>query len=564
MKIVRELRKAVFEFVKTAGWLGCIAMLLCVTISTYVGYKTARVQSFNNDSVITNLMVANPSTINHAIFLEDHSFMMKWPPLILGAYLLSPFQTYLLSTIMFYVVTVIGFYVTIYVITKKNTKLTIVLSMMITSTLSLVPVQAGDHLLPANMAMISTRNAEILLFLWYLIALAQWATGRRRGYAVLAGALLFIIGISDTLFLYIALLSGGIVSTGTIIKTKRFAILLPIHMFWWMALVITVTVVMVKLLLSAVGLMSFYKMGITGATRDSLFAYVEAFFGTVQASMESFGAGVFNMQLDGKLLLSGLAAALFAYGSYRLVRLVGKFTHSIERKPRELFVYILAVATLANVAIYAMFAPEPLRDIRFLCLVPIGIVVSIAYAWSERTDIQKLIEKHYIVIILLLLGVIISSVAVFRDNATRVYMVNQAKYGTNIDVFAEVLQREHIPVALTRFYTVGPVALRSPHTLVVPLAEAGRCVYKESTYLTVKDWYIPQSNIRSAIMLVADYPVAGSGYNNGCTEQFYVNKLGKPTKIVGVAGELSARIFVYDYDIRTKLDRVSPNATTEK
>lgn len=546
--------------IKHIGWLGFLVLLICMAVTVYVGYKTARVQSFNNDSIITNLMVADPSKIPQAVFLDDHSFMMKWPLLIVSDVFMSSFQVYLSSTVILYATTVFGFIATIYWLSKRNVKFTSLLSLLMTSTLSLVPIQPGGNLLPVNMAMISTRNLEIIFFLAFILFIANWAHSLRRRYLYAAAAALFAVGISDGLFLYIAITTGVIMSLIHVWKVRRAKVTDAAHKLLFVSVLTYLLVTVTKYTLALIGATSFFKMGVPTSTRGSLFAYMQAAIDSVQASLESFGATVFNVALGPRFLLATIALLIFIAGSMCIWRISKQW---VSAKPernesrldtRTIFIRILIVSFVAHELIYVFLAPIPLRDARFLCLVTITIFATLSYCLSVGYTWNKKINMRNSLLLVTAAALVLFSTAVFRQDANTLYAYNQQRYGTNIDALSQAVKDNKIDVALTRFYAFGPVAIRTPDAQIAPLAESGACIFKKSDYLAVEDWYSPKVGRKTALMMIADGEEAGSGYNNSCNQEYYEKKLGTPKKEVDVNGPLHAKIFIYDYDIRERLD----------
>lgn len=187
------------------------AVLVLVSSTIVWSVLSARVHLDNADQLINPYLFENYSTMRGALLPGAHSFLLKWP--IFGFMHVLGFSntSYVAVTVGLVLITVAGLAAIMYMIERRPLVFG-TLCLALSSVLIAVPAEPyAGGLLPVNMAMITTRNIEYVVFIACLgllaktRRLAQW----RYGLAIVG---LTILITSDKLFLSLSL--GGAVIGG--------------------------------------------------------------------------------------------------------------------------------------------------------------------------------------------------------------------------------------------------------------------------------------------------------------------------------------------------------------
>jgi len=168
-----------------------------------------RLQNFNADQ-LSNAYLFKNLTVFHAAFMPDqHSFLIKWPIFwLIKVYGYKP-DTFIVFTSILALLTVGGLAYLIYRIEKRKT-IFATLCLALASVLLLIPSSAyAGGLLPANLAMITTRNIEYIVYVFSIILVLHNAKQRGRNFW-LGLTLLAVLIASDKLFLTLSIASGVI------------------------------------------------------------------------------------------------------------------------------------------------------------------------------------------------------------------------------------------------------------------------------------------------------------------------------------------------------------------
>lgn len=183
--------------------LALFVLLGTVTIWSYFG---AKAQSNNADQLVNTYMLENSNTFRQAQFPGTHSFLIKWPFFYLIKLLGHSDIVFVLMTMLICLVSVSILAYIIYKIDQRY-RVYVLLWLSLASTLLLVPAQPyAGGLLPVNMAMVTTRNIEYLVYILslYMLIKAKKITDWHLIGGILLSSLLIA---SDKLFFTLSL--GG-------------------------------------------------------------------------------------------------------------------------------------------------------------------------------------------------------------------------------------------------------------------------------------------------------------------------------------------------------------------
>jgi LmbE family N-acetylglucosaminyl deacetylase len=183
-----------------------LAVLLITT--TFWALLGARINLENADQLVNPYLLENANTFHNALLPGSHSFLIKWPLFWLVKVLGYSSNAYICVTLGIVLATVTALAYILYRIERRPLVYgTILLAMA--SVLMLVPTTSYvGALLPVNMAMLTTRNIEYIIFI-VAVALIMRA---KRLFALplwLGIALLAVLIASDKLFLSLSI--GGAV-----------------------------------------------------------------------------------------------------------------------------------------------------------------------------------------------------------------------------------------------------------------------------------------------------------------------------------------------------------------
>ena len=166
------------------------------------------IQQGNADQLVNPLLTRDIDTFRGAIFPDQHTFLLKLPFFGLIQLLGGGSIAFSAITVLLCVLTVGGLAYVLYRIDKRPLVLgTILLALAVCLILTPAEPYAGA-LLPTNLAMVTTRNIEYIVFIISLIFLIN-AKRYRSWSFVLASAIMIVLIASDKLFVSLSI--GGAV-----------------------------------------------------------------------------------------------------------------------------------------------------------------------------------------------------------------------------------------------------------------------------------------------------------------------------------------------------------------
>ena len=175
--------------------------------TTYLwALRGAHLQSTNSDQIVNPYLFEDMRTFKSALFPVDHTFLIKWPIFLLIRAAMFSGLSYTFWTVVFCLTTVgcLGLLLN-RIEERKLVAGTLLIGL--SSVLLFVPPQPySGGLLPVNMAMITTRNIEYIVFIvvvWLFIGVKRLRSWRFSGAVLLLG----LLAASDKLFLMASL--GG-------------------------------------------------------------------------------------------------------------------------------------------------------------------------------------------------------------------------------------------------------------------------------------------------------------------------------------------------------------------
>lgn len=210
------------------AWLA--AGLLAVS-SLFWALLGARLQQLNADQLVNSYLFENIHTLHGAVFPGSHTFLLKWPVFFLINVFGASRAAFIVFTILITLATVAGLMFILWRINRRPLILG-TLALALASVLLLIPpTPYPGALLPVNMAMITTRNLEYLLYVGSLALLVRAPRIKHRDFWLALGGLSLLIA-SDKLFLTLSL--GGVALALLFYAWRRASP--PNFLYRWLAL----------------------------------------------------------------------------------------------------------------------------------------------------------------------------------------------------------------------------------------------------------------------------------------------------------------------------------------
>jgi GlcNAc-PI de-N-acetylase len=185
------------------------SVLVLAVTTVYWTVLSARLHEANADQLIDAYLFEDASTFQGALFPGAHTFLVKWPVFAMMSLFGHGPEVFMAVTILMVLATV-G--VLVYLLRRIEPRPLPfgLLCLALSSVLLLIPAQPYEGaLLPANLAMSTTRNLEYALFIVCAYWSLQVVSLRSRRFWLLV-ALMSLLIASDKLFAVLAVGSGMI------------------------------------------------------------------------------------------------------------------------------------------------------------------------------------------------------------------------------------------------------------------------------------------------------------------------------------------------------------------
>jgi LmbE family N-acetylglucosaminyl deacetylase len=575
----RQFRRKVTALVKrlsnsrqfTIGY-AVVALLVLLGTTVVWSYLGARLQQSNADQLSDPLLFASTSTFHGAAFPAQHTFLLKWP--IFYAIRLAHYSTasFVAATVGLSVATIGLFAGLLYRIDRRPLAFG-TLCLALASCLLLVPAQPyAGGLLPVNMAMITTRNLEYIVYLFGLVFIARQPKLNSWRFWT-AVSVLAVVCASDRLFLDIS--AGG----------AFLAIIVYALRQRWNLVSLSVNWLITALAAGAIAIAGLWVIDaaqvthIIGQTSASPYASVHSLKNLVLAAvyaiagiLTNFGANpaydavtlrTIPTQLEHRLIsISGISfvinAAVLVYGLVicaRFLRASLLINKARTIKPSTSFrlTNMLIWTSLAAVAVFMITNHDYQVDSRYLtiCLFAVFVAFS-AYFSKKRLKADKLL----MIAALFLIGMIAAVPHVVSSQRQQRQAL--ASIDSRDVTVAQALATHHTTTLVGDYWRVLPTALASKTKLVTDAL--GSCATAR-TVLTSQTWQPDLHGRRFAYLLsfdksLTDYP--------SCSLQQVTQAYGRPNSTELIAGTLAnptELLLFYDQGIQHSTATATSTAT---
>lgn len=545
------------------GKLFITLTLLILTCTTLIWSVLGALLQQNNADQLVNPFLYQTATTWHTTMLPaQHTFLIKWPLFYVIKLLGYTTTSYVVVTVISVLATVLIFAYIISRVERRPVALgTIYLAL--SSVLLLVPSQPyAGGILPVNMAMLTTRNLEYVLYILalYLIVRAKKLLGLDFLIAIILLALLLA---SDKLFLTVTIV-GAIISLVVFSLRKRW-IYVSLSAKWLVAGALSSVVAVLGLWLIThehiTRISSQVGIGPYSITSSSKSVFLGIFY-AVTGIFTNFGANPGYDALTIRTIPSHFATNLLSYNGFsyavnliilcvclfvstRLILQSTGIMHFSKTKVADFFG--LAVMLIwSSIAVFILFIASNhyyVVDARYLTLTLFSFFIALAvWSYSKKKINYELLS---VVIVALLLSISLGVVGNIRTSSSQsaAYNILNSRNHTINDA----LGQHHVKYLVGDYWRVIPIKSVSKGTLnVVPLE---RCTEVRNV-LSSKTWQ-PDLNKNSFAYLLTlhgsltDFP--------NCDINKIAVAYGLPNSSVLISGKLGnpdELLLFYDNGIR--------------
>lgn len=549
-------------------YLALSAVLLLVT-TIFWALLGARVHQSNADQLVDPYLFSHWSFFHGSLFPGAHSFLLKWPLFaLIGVFGVSP-----LSLQIFTVAVVLCTVGSLAWILQRIERRPLVLGtqlLALATCLLLVPAQPyAGGILPVNMAMLTTRNLEYIVYILSLATLVR-TTRYKSIRFVVAVVVLAILIASDKLFLSLSI-GGAVLAICGYAFTQKWQ-LVTLCVRWLVAGILAGGLAV--LLLGIINIPTWIRVdngsgaspyGLVQDPKNGAIAAVYA----VAGFFTNFGA---NPAFDATQLRQipahalqrmedGAAAAYIVNGLVALIGLVVALQlllrsfarKKLEHAPTGTAAHLALLLIWSSLAAAAVFVASnhyyPV-DARYLGIELFAVFISLAVG-LRRTEWRP---EWFVGAGLVLLG----AIGFGMFGALQIHHQSRAALESTDErnaVLVQVLAQHHVDILVGDYWRVLPIKLEaSNHLRVAPL---GSCTAFRGG-LTTERW-MPDLRKHSFTYLISldssltDFP--------HCSLKQVTDTYGNPNNTVLIAGDVQhpkELLLFYDQGLQPPQTRKAP------
>jgi len=458
-------------------------------------FLSAGVHQTNADQLVNSYLFEHGTTFSHALLPGQHSFLMKWPLFLLVRAFGYTATTYTVFTVLTVLVTVACFVFLLYRIERRPVVFG-TLCLALASVLLLVPAQPyAGGLLPVNMAMLTTRNLEYIIYIISLVLLVR-SRGIKNWRFWLASCSLGLLIASDKLFVVLSI--GGALISCTVYLVLRQKELFKLAVTWLLASFIAFCI--------ASGLLIFINTHVTHivnqasaspyAVTHSPHSLAVGVAYTITGLLTNFSANpAFEVtvirQMPAQALHHLVSPAglgfilnfcIFGVGLLAILKLTHK-PHLTKESPPSTATSLslmLVATTLVSLAAFVFTTHYYAGDARYLTISLFTVFVALA-TWARYKEWHR--ELLAISGLALTIGIFCSVPLVIHTNDAS-KAASAASSDRNLAI-SQVLGHHHVDVLVGDYWRVIPTKQKSNKPLMVLPLES--CTTPRST-LSSDEW----------------------------------------------------------------------------
>jgi hypothetical protein len=572
-KIKSSQRKSLKKLILSARFANIylVVSLLVLTLSiVFWSFLSAKVQSVNQGQSVFVQLMANFQTFHHAILSSQQTFILKWPVYLVIS-LFGASSAGIIGGTIFIVLLTVGLLVGILRQIEKRPLYLGTILLGLASVLMLIPAEPKlGVLMPANMAMLATRNIEYLVFIYALINLIKSPHAQSKKFWLSVGLMSLVIA-SDKFFLIISGIGAVLAmiyyglrnkSVQDNLVTKWLLVTIggfvgSLLLFWLINVSRLTTIVgqtagsfsstiTAHRLASALHYMFSSALTNLGAN-PRLFRFTNSPIGPMNAAS---GIGLVGYILN--FLILALGVLVIFLGVKNSPSTVNQKKINAKSVFSVLGV-IISWTTLAALLVFIFTSHNVKLDVSYLTILLFAVFVSIT-----NFSVRKNLQPEYLVTIgaILLIGILLSIMPLVRqyraDQQASLSFRNQ-----NSTIIA-ALKQHPVKVLVGDYRTVIPIA-ESDKSLnkIMPL---NGCT-KQLSVNTSKLWQTNLNNQSFAYILITKPDISNSPT---CSLSQIRQIYGYPNSSVLISGTLSNPreiLIFFDHGIRKHKQVSSPTVT---
>ena len=356
--------------------ISLVVLLGSVVIWSLAG---ALLQQQNADQLIDGYLFSSWRTFHTAQFPLAHSLLIKWPFFIVISALHDAPWAFVVMTILLATSTVVGLAYLMWRIEKRPVMLGLEY-LGLASILALVPVWlAASPTTPLNMAMVSGRNIEYVLYLGALICLIMAKRVRSLAFIV-ATALLTLLCASDHLFVAFGI-GGAAALLATSYAMSQYQLQRQARN--WAISAVAAWLLSTALLMGIRGHMTGLVDGFSPYGHATAYNVVNGTGDIVRSILVNFGITTTNGGLSFiPACVNMVLLALVCIASYRLITTA---VHRKQLSKTDTLAVMLMATSLATFIIFVATNQSYLADARYLTILLFtGCVSVVAYARTQK------------------------------------------------------------------------------------------------------------------------------------------------------------------------------------
>lgn len=528
----------------------------------------AKLQSSNADQLVNPYLFEHSATLHGALWPAPHNFLIKWPIFYLVKLFGYSSFAFSLLTVLCALVTVSALAAIIYKIERRPLIFgTIMLALA--SVLLMVPAQPySGGILPVNMAMITTRNLEYIMFIGGLALIVR--SLRLRSWQFWAGVLtLGLLAASDRLFLSLSV-------CGALLALVAYALssgwrMVGLAARWLVGSAsAAVTALLVLWLINYSGFTKIIAQGSAGpfGLVHNLKHLATGFIYGLAGLFTNFGAnpayasleirhipdqivhglasiGGFSYLINSSILVVG---AFFAYKLIRSSLKNPEYSSTDLDSPTRLAA-LLIWSTLAAFGLFVLTDHYYAVDARYLTVALFGIFIALAASTRrKRWQPNQIVAVGAVLVVSILLAI---------PAATKAHNTQRAALSDinhRNQLVAQILAHHTVDVLVGDYWRVLPIKQGVQDDLtVLPLQN---CSQPRDISIS-NAWRLDLHKHSFAYLLSTDGSL--TGYRN-CDLGQIINLYGRPNTSVIVAGTQSQPteiLLFYDKGILNSMSAVT-------
>lgn len=525
----------------------CIgAAFLLVVTTLYWSLIGAVVQSSNADQLANTFLLENTQSFAGALLPSQHSFLLKMPLFALINLFGNEPDMFIAGTVLLGLLTVGGLVFVLWRIERRPLVLGTIL-LALAAVLLYIPAQSyPGSLLPANFAMLTTRNIEYILFIVALILFIK--ASRLKSILFAAGSLILVLLFaSDKLFADFGIASALLAIIVFAALRRRELLKVALRLLLGVAIgYLGASFTLFMLSQSGFHFDSGSAIGPYGFVQGPK-NFVIALVYAVLGIFTNFGA---NPAYDAMVIkdipahiISGLISpagpgyivtiivAIFALRAIILAVVRGLRKPQSRRKPdldwRAILPVFLAFTTIGALGVFIVSNHYYPADCRYLAIVLFaGFIALAAIGRGSRFTPKRLIIAGGILVVTIIGGVLFQ----LQNSYAQSQVMSDIQQRNS--VVAAALKSHPVSTLVGNYWRVLPIKLGSPTIEVTPLQN---CTTPREV-LSSTAWQPDLSSTSFAYILrldggLADFP--------SCSLQQITDSYGRPDSSIVIAGSRS-------------------------